>query len=111
MTAPVENQITLWLPEPDLITHQALGKLAEELGEAAQIAARCLIQGLDASDPKSGIPNREALAKELADIHAASFFVADVVGLRIDAARVANKQAGFHRWAGMLREHEDQSDA
>lgn len=110
MSAPVENQITLWLPERGLVTHQALGKLAEELGEAAQIAARCIIQGLDASDPKTGTPNREALAKELADIHAASFFLAEVAGLRIDAGRVASKQAGFHQWADMLLEHLEASN-
>lgn len=63
--------ITLWKPEADVIIHQALGKACEEATELASILARCLIQGLDQSEPVTGKPNRQALFEEIADLDAA----------------------------------------
>ena len=68
------------MPEPDLLTHQALGKLAEEVNELGSIIARCLIQGLNESEPETGKPNREKLAEEMADVEAALLWVKEVVG-------------------------------
>lgn len=103
MSAP---DITLWLPETDLIRHQALGKLAEELAEAGKIAARCLIQGLDACDPKTGEPNIHALADELADVDACISWLSELLPIAVEPhnARMDRKLTGFRAWQKMLEQ-------
>lgn len=97
--------ITLWLPEPDPVTHQALGKAAEECGELAQILARCLIQGVDNSDPKTGQPNRDRLAEELADVDATISWLFEVLGIDVEAhnRRMDRKITGFREWQSMIQ--------
>lgn len=96
--------ITLWLPESRTVIHQALGKGAEEAAELAKILSRCLIQGLDASDPKTGIPNLTSLADELADMEATIEWLFELLPLDVEAhnARAGRKLAGFRRWQEML---------
>lgn len=60
----------LWIPITDEIDLAHLGKLAEELGEAQVAVSRCIIQGMDSVDPKTGKVNRQALQDELADVAA-----------------------------------------
>lgn len=99
--------ITLWLPEPDLVIHQALGKAAEETGELAKELARAMIQGLDASDPKTGKTNRQKLLEEIADLDAAVTWLREVADLgEYKNARVITKLAGFREWARLLTENE-----
>lgn len=62
------RKLNPWTPETDPHRIAVLGKLAEELGEATQIVARCIIQGLEGSEPVTKVPNTEALEKELADV-------------------------------------------
>ena len=99
--------ITLWLPESDTVTHQAIGKCAEEASELAGICARILIQGLDGVDPKSGVPNRQALAEELADMEAAIGWLFDHLKLDVEQhnARATRKHSGFAEWQQMLEAH------
>ena len=94
--------ITLWKPEPDVLIHQALGKLVEELGELTQIAARCMIQGFDASEPVTGISNRQQLQKEMSDVRAALEWASEITGVSEDTDRVMSKLDGFRRWQRML---------
>jgi len=96
--------ITLWKPEPDVIIHQALGKLVEELGELTQIAARCIIQGFDASEPVTGISNRQHLQKEMSDVRAALEWASEITGVPEDTDRLMTKLDGFRRWQRMLEE-------
>lgn len=96
--------ITLWKPEPDLLTHQALGKACEEASELSNILARCLIQGLDASDPRTGKPNRQALFEEIADVDAALQWLREIVNDEYDSDRSHRKWSGFRRWQKMLEE-------
>jgi hypothetical protein len=98
--------INLWKPEPDPILHQALGKLAEELAEAAKAASRCLIQGFDACEPVTGKQNSEALIDEIADIEAAFSWLAELRKVNNEAfnARVDIKLEGFRRWQAMLED-------
>lgn len=98
--------ISLWLPEPDLFCRQALGKLLEEMGEAAAIAARCLIQGIGESDPKTGEPNRQALARELADASAAIRFVQVITMIDRMPERAEAKFAGYSHWVDLMVEHQ-----
>lgn len=95
--------INLWLPEPDRVTHQALGKLLEEVNELGTILARCLIQGIDASEPVTGKPNREQVLDEMADVVAATEWLRHVAGLEpYCTARADRKFNGFLRWQKML---------
>ena len=45
-----------------------LGKLLEELGELTSATSRCLIQGIDETEPTTGKPNRLWLEEEVADV-------------------------------------------
>ena len=96
--------ITLWKPEPDVIIHQALGKACEEANELAGILARCLIQGLDQSEPVTSKPNRQALFEEIADLDAAVQWLRELVNDEYDGARADRKLNGFRRWQRMLEE-------
>jgi hypothetical protein len=94
--------ITLWKPEPNLITHQALGKLLEELGELSSIVARCLIQGITESEPVTGATNYSQLQKEMSDVAAAIDWLKEVSGVSIDTDRMYSKLDGYRRWQKML---------
>lgn len=96
--------ITLWKPEPDVLIHQALGKACEEANELAGILARCLIQGLDQSEPVSGKPNRQALFEEIADLDAAVQWLRELAGDDYDEERADRKLNGFRRWQRMLED-------
>ncbi len=95
--------ITLWLPENDLIRRQVLNKLTEETGELLQIVGRCLAQGVDKADPRTGKPNIEALADEIADVTAAVAWLDEVITLPPGRdARTARKLHGFREWQQLL---------
>lgn len=91
------GDINPWFPEKDVVTHQALGELT-------QIAARCLIQGIDESEPETDIPNRVALFTEMADVRACLIWLDTIVkpepGLQTE--RIRRKLEGFQRWQAML---------
>lgn len=72
MTDDVMKAPSNWRPETDLVRLAVLGKLCEELAEAGAIVARCIIQGIDQSEPETGMPNRIVLQRELADVNAAA---------------------------------------
>jgi NTP pyrophosphatase (non-canonical NTP hydrolase) len=96
--------ITLWKPEPDVVLHQALAKLAEELGELTQIVGRCLNQGYSESDPKTGQHNYVRLREEMCDVLAVIGWLAQLRDeLDVDGApRTTRKLDGFLRWQAML---------
>jgi NTP pyrophosphatase (non-canonical NTP hydrolase) len=64
-----------------------LGKLAEELNEAGSAVARCLIQGIEESEPVTRKSNREWLEDELADVMANIDLVAAHFGLDLQRMR------------------------
>ncbi|WP_222247017.1 hypothetical protein [Rhizobium leguminosarum] len=100
--------INPWMPEPNAIVHQALGKLGEEVGELSQIVARCLIQGFTASEPVTLKANRDRIAEEIVDVEAAIQWLKEVTNLGIHEdwveARRLKKLDGFRRWQAMIRE-------
>lgn len=96
-------EINPWFPEPDMLTHQVLGKLAEECSELAKIAVRCMIQGIDESDPGTGAANREELRKEIADVEAAICWTFETIYLRGRISeRQRSKLKGFRAWQAMI---------
>jgi hypothetical protein len=62
--------VNKWVPTTNLMELRRLGKLGEELGELSNVASRCIIQGLDETDPGTGRVNRDRLLDELADVAA-----------------------------------------
>lgn len=96
--------ITLWKPEPDLILHQALGKLAEECAELSQAVARCLIQGYHEAEPVTHKLNRTQIMEEVADVKAAMRWLFDVLDKPFEgeSARERRKFDGFKSWQAML---------
>ncbi|MBP2560814.1 uncharacterized protein YihD (DUF1040 family) [Neorhizobium galegae] len=99
--------ITLWKPEPDLILHQALGKLAEEIGELNTIVARILIQGADGRDPKTGKPNAEALQEEITDVLSAATWLQQLGHGAVLTDRANRKLQGYLEWQAMLEADRD----
>jgi NTP pyrophosphatase (non-canonical NTP hydrolase) len=94
-----------WQPASDRATVAVLGKLLEELGEATSASSRCLIQGIDESEPVTGKPNREWLEDELADVLNIAQLAIDHFGLdrpRIEG-RVRQKRTFLSRWFAALR--------
>lgn len=96
------STINPWKPEPDLMTHQVIGKAAEEASELAGILARILIQGLDERDPGTGRLNRDALVDEMSDVTAAIQWIEYQLGIKPYPARVDRKLAGFKLWGEMI---------
>jgi DNA-directed RNA polymerase subunit RPC12/RpoP len=100
---PVEDQISPWMPEQYRLTLAVLTKLAEECNELAGRAVRCIAQGIDEDDPKSGLSNREELNREIADVAACietaqRFFMLSALHDRAD-----KKLDGYRRWHEMIR--------
>lgn len=79
-----------WHPMTDPQDLKTLGKLGEELGECQAAAMRCLVQGIDEKEPKTGKVNRHWLEDEIADVAVNMTLVIERFGL--DEARI-NKRA------------------
>lgn len=92
-----------WHPMSDPVDLKTLGKLCEELGECSAAAARCLIQGIDEREPRTGKPNRRWLSEELADVLANVRLTVDHFGLDQDfiLSRADAKRAGLQQWRSM----------
>lgn len=57
-----------WHPMTDPQDLKTLGKAQEELGECIAAIARCMIQGIEECEPKTGYLNRHWLEDEIADV-------------------------------------------
>lgn len=95
------------------------GECDEECGELSAICARCIIQGLDGVDPKSGKKNRDALREEMADVFAqitmnldtAELGLGDIdiqwveigMGSELFIERVREKRAQMREWESMFK--------
>jgi NTP pyrophosphatase (non-canonical NTP hydrolase) len=99
-----------WRPMSRPIDLKHLGKLAEELSEAGAAVSRCIIQGIDESEPVTHKPNREWLEDELADVLANIELV--MRHFSLDYARMVTRKdrkiEHLRGWHSMLNE-EDQS--
>jgi hypothetical protein len=93
-----------WVPMSRPIDLKHIGKLQEELGEAAAAASRCVIQGIDESEPVTGKVNRTWLQEELADVLAN--IELNVEHFALDAAEIERrkerKKAHLRAWHGLL---------
>lgn len=105
-TAATSWALNPWRPMSKPIDLKHLGKLAEELGEASSAVARCVIQGIDESEPITGKLNREWLEDELADVFANIDLVVQHFRLNSDrmAERAERKKKHLRGWHSMLCE-------
>jgi hypothetical protein len=96
--------ISPWEPDTNPANLRPLGKCIEEVCEAGAILARCIIQGIEESEPVTGKPNRQAVEEEVADVQATSEILIEHFGLdrtRI-AVRAMEKKAGLKAWFDMM---------
>ena len=100
-TAPL---VSKWVPTTNLMMLRRLGKLLEECGELVDVAARCIIQGIDEVDPGTGRVNRLRLEDEIADVIAQCRMANEHLGLNEAAIekRVANKIERSLEWEAMF---------
>lgn len=105
LTADYERTWSPWFPDTNPVNLSVLGKLAEELGEAVQMVARSVIQGITQSHPVTEVENREALEDEIADVRAVSRIT--IKHFALDEARIerraAEKVSYLERWIASVR--------
>jgi len=93
-----------WRPTRSPIDLAHLGKLAEELGECAAAASRCIIQGIDEREPETGKLNRGWLEDEIADVTAGIALVTE--HFKLDNERIfrraMRKMKHLRAWHAML---------
>lgn len=102
MAEPIQGTISAWMPEQDQHRLACLGKLIEECNELAARAARCIIHGLDETDPASGRTNREELAREMADVEACMHQAEQRLDVDWMAKRAIDKSDGLNRWHDLI---------
>lgn len=100
----MSGKLNPWQPITDAKDLKHLGKLSEEVGELGAAIARCIIQGIDESEPVTGKVNRVWLEDEIADVLAnvglvASHFNLDMVRME---ARSNEKATKLLTWHNML---------
>lgn len=93
-----------WHPMSKPVDLKHLGKLGEELGECSAATARCIIQGIGASEPVTGKGNREWLEDEIADVIGNAKLVIEHFGLNLARIRrraktKAKRLRTWHRMA------------
>lgn len=102
-----QKHLSPWLSERDPLKLIVLGKLQEELGECTAAAGRCVIQGFDGVEPETGVPNKQWLEDEIADVLAAIDRATARLGL--DRIRITERYWGkrehFSRWDTLAEEH------
>lgn len=96
------GDISPWLPEPDLATHQCITKMGEESAELSKICFRILAQGLAGSDPTTKQSNVDCLVDELSDNCATQEFCQRIIGLTAKADRVMRKVNGYEHWFKLI---------
>jgi hypothetical protein len=89
-----------WHPMTNPIEIKYLGKLSEESGELTAAIGRCLIQGIDNSEPNSNKINRVWLTEEISDVLANIELVISKFELNVDFIneRIKAKKARLIVW-------------
>ena len=98
------TKLTKWTPTTNLMMLRRMGKLSEELAELSNVAARCIIQGIDEVDPGSGKVNRLRLEQEIADVIAQCNVTIKKLELNEDyiEQRIEDKTQQMTEWEDMF---------
>ncbi|HUW45619.1 MAG TPA: hypothetical protein VMW50_07455 [Dehalococcoidia bacterium] len=96
----MSTEMNPWHPMSDPVDLKHMGKLCEETGELTQVAARCIIQGIDTCDPVTKKLNRDWIEDEVADVIANVELVVEHFKLseRKIVQRVKKKKAQLRTW-------------
>lgn len=99
-------RISPWMPDTDPLNLAVLGKATEEGGEVTTACGRCIVQGIEESEPVTHKPNRMMLADEIADSFATCNWLIDHFDLdrAYIEARARAKRKGFNRWLELIRD-------
>jgi hypothetical protein len=97
--------LSKWIPTTDLVMLRRMGKLTEEAAELINVAARCIIQGIDEVDPGTGKVNRLRLEHEIADVMAQCRVTISALNLDRDKInlRIFEKQGQMAEWEAMFK--------
>lgn len=90
-----------WHPMINSIDLKHMEKLIEELNECGSAAARCIIQGIDETEPTTNKLNRKWLEDEIADVYANLSLVITRFDLNINGDRIENKKKRLIQWHNM----------
>lgn len=102
-TADIANKPpSAWIPETDPVKIAILNKSIEEASELIKILARCTVQGIGASDPETGEPNRQELADELDDMQAMIGIIRNHFGIEPNTERQSKKRSYQWAWYAIL---------
>ena len=103
---PQRVRMTKWTPTTNLMELRRFGKTLEELCELGVVLARCIIQGIDETDPASGEVNRARLERETADVGAQLRCTIEAMGLDSVSisARIAHKMELMREWEALFDE-------
>lgn len=106
MGDPTNPALNPWRPMSNALDLKHLGKFSEELSECGAAVARCVIQGIDESEPVTGKLNRSWLREEISDVLANAELVIEHFGLDRGAIvhRVERKKVHLRAWHSMLVE-------
>lgn len=74
-----------WQPITSKHDLAVLGKLGEEASELGSAISRCIIQGIDESEPRTLKSNRQWLEEEIADVMALTTIAIQRLGLDTEA--------------------------
>lgn len=93
-------KMSKWNVETNPLRLRRLGKLSEELGELQAVVSRCIIQGIDETDPSSLQVNRARLQEEIADVLAQCICTVKTLELNHELIieRSESKQAQMAEW-------------
>ena len=91
-----------WTPEKNAKILRLLGKLGEELGECSAAVSRCIIQGIDETEPVTNKLNRNWLTEEISDVLLNAHLAIDLLGLEANQinARWRRKEPLLRKWHG-----------
>lgn len=89
MSDQTNSIVNPWHPMSNPVDVKHLGKLLEELGELTAAVSRCLIQGIDESEPITEKSNRVWFEEEIADVDACICLV--VERFNLDRSHIANR--------------------
>lgn len=98
-----------WIPETDPVKIAILGKSIEEASELVKILARCIVQGIEQSNPDTEEPNREELADELDDVETMIHIIRTHFNVPSSKDRQRKKANYQSRWYEMLEMQETES--
>src|SRR5882672_195437 len=101
MNEAIDPLYNPWHPITNTVDLKHMGKLIEELNECSSAAARCIIQGIDQTEPTTSKVNRKWLEDEIADVLANINLVVDRFALNIDTKRVTGKMHRLKQWHEM----------